>query len=68
MLMNSKVKFIETNISKEKRIKEIDNITVDNGNMYFNLSYFQSDQSSIFLFNILLIQKNDLCFSKYDGK
>jgi hypothetical protein len=32
--MNSKVKFIETNISKEKRIKEIDNITVDNGNMF----------------------------------
>lgn len=65
----TKVKFIETNITKEKRIKEIDNITVDNGSMYFNLSYFQSDQSSIFLFNILLYSKNDLgCFSKYDGK
>jgi hypothetical protein len=36
--------------------------------MYFNLSYFQSDQSSIFLFNILLYSKRLRMFSKYDSK
>ncbi|MGQ7945047.1 hypothetical protein [Flavobacterium sp. WC2509] len=65
----TKVRYIETNITKEKRLKEIDNISQDKGSVYFNLSYIESEKLSIFLFNILLYSNYDLgCFSKYDGK
>lgn len=65
----TKIRVIETNITKEKRLKTIDNISQDKGNVYFNLSYVEADTLKMIFFNVLIYSNSDLgCFSKYDGK